>query len=104
VFHAEARLRALMLASLAGDVKAYGEFLQELSVTLRAYYRRRLPPNDIDTEDRVQEALITVDRRRASYDTAQPFTPWVFAIARYRLACCIPSPGGCCRRSSPRLP
>lgn len=82
---AEARLRALMHASLAGDAGAYAVLLEELSVSLRAYYRHRLPPGYMHIEDLVQEALITVDRRRASYDAAQPFTPWVFAIARYRL-------------------
>jgi RNA polymerase sigma-70 factor (ECF subfamily) len=82
---AEARLRALMRASLAGDAGAYAALLQELSVSLRAYYRHRLPPGCMHIEDLVQEALIAVDRRRASYDTSQPFTPWVFAIARYRL-------------------
>lgn len=85
MFHAEARLRALMLASLDGDTKAYRELLQELSVYLRAYYRRRLPAGGFDAEDLVQETLIAVDARRASYDVTQPFTPWVFAIARYRL-------------------
>lgn len=85
VFHAEARLQALMLASLEGDAKAYRELLQELSVYLRAYYRRRLPAGGLDVEDLVQETLIAVDSRRASYDATQPFTPWVFAIARYRL-------------------
>jgi RNA polymerase sigma-70 factor, ECF subfamily len=85
VFHAEARLRALMLASLGGDAQAYRKLLQELSVYLRAYYRRRLPKDGADAEDLVQETLIAVDRRRVSYDATQPFTPWVFAIARYRL-------------------
>jgi len=85
VFHAEARLRALMLASLDGDAKAYRELLQELSVYLRAFYRRRLPAGGLDAEDLVQETLIAVNARRASYDVKQLFTPWVFAIARYRL-------------------
>ena len=33
----------------------------------------------------MQETLIAVNARRASYDVRQPVTPWVFAIARYRL-------------------
>jgi RNA polymerase sigma-70 factor, ECF subfamily len=84
VFHAEARLRALMLASLGGNAAAYRDLLKELSVYLRSYYRRRLPQSGADAEDLVQETLIAVDARRASYDASQPFTPWVFAIARYR--------------------
>lgn len=85
MYHAENRLRALMLAGLGGDAQAYRKLLQELAVYLRAYYRRRLPQDGADAEDLVQETLIAVDRRRASYDTTQPFTPWVSAIARYRL-------------------
>lgn len=85
MYHAETRLRALMLAGLGGDAKAYRELLQKLSLYLRAYYRRRLPGDGADVEDLVQETLIAVDARRASYDVTQPFTPWVFAIARYRL-------------------
>ncbi len=85
MFHDEARLRALMLAGLDGDAKAYRELLQELSLYLRTYYRRRLPDDQNVVEDLVQETLITVDARRASYDRTQLLTPWVFAIARYRL-------------------
>ena len=85
MYHAETRLRALMLAGLDGDAQAWRKLLQELSVYLRAYYRRRLPQDGADAEDLVQETLIAVNERRESYDVAQPFTPWVFAIARYRL-------------------
>lgn len=85
MYDAETRLRALMLAGLGGDAQAYRTLLQELSVYLRGYYRRRLPRDGADVEDLVQETLIAVDGRRASYDVTQPFTPWVFAIARYRL-------------------
>lgn len=86
MFEAEARLKASMLAGLGGDAVAYRELLKELAVYLRAYYRRRLPDGGANAEDLVQETLLAVHGRRASYDTAQPFTPWVYAIARYRLA------------------
>jgi RNA polymerase sigma-70 factor (ECF subfamily) len=33
----------------------------------------------------VQETLIAVHTRRATYDATQPFTAWVYAIARYKL-------------------
>jgi RNA polymerase sigma-70 factor (ECF subfamily) len=38
-----------------------------------------------DAEDLVQERLIAVHARRDTYDPAQPFTPWLYAIARYKL-------------------
>src|SRR5262249_60280256 len=36
-------------------------------------------------EDWVRERLTAFRSRRHTYDPAQPLTPWVFAIARYRL-------------------
>ena len=80
----EARLRGLMLAGLAGETGPYRRLLDELSGRLRAYYGRRVPPG-LDVEDLVQETLIAVHTRRASYDTSQPFTAWAYAIARYKL-------------------
>ena len=80
----EARLRGLMIAGLAGQAAPYRQLLDELSGRLRAYYGRRAPPG-LDVEDLVQETLIAVHTRRATYDTAQPFTAWAYAIARYKL-------------------
>lgn len=82
---AESRLRALMLASLAGDAAAYRELLGELTIYLRAYYRRRLVGDGADTEDLTQETLIAVHSRRASYEPSEPLTAWVYAMARYKL-------------------
>jgi len=80
----EARLRGLMLAGLAGQAGPYRQLLTELSGRLRAYYRRRAPAG-VDVEDLVQETLIAVHTRRATYDASQPFTAWAYAIARYKL-------------------
>jgi RNA polymerase sigma-70 factor (ECF subfamily) len=73
-----------MLAGLAGEAAPYRKLLDELSGLLRAYYARRAPPG-IDAEDLVQETLIAVHTRRATYDASQPFTAWAYAIARYKL-------------------
>jgi RNA polymerase sigma-70 factor, ECF subfamily len=80
----EPRLRGLMLAGLAGETGPYRRLLDELSGLLRAYYARRAPPG-VDAEDLVQETLIAVHTRRATYDAGQPFTAWAYAIARYKL-------------------
>ena len=80
----EARLRGLMIAGLAGQPGPYRQLLDELSRRLRAYYGRRVPPG-LDVEDLVQETLIAVHTRRATYDVGQPFTAWAYAIARYKL-------------------
>ncbi len=83
--HTEVRLKALMLSSLGGDVAAYRDLLRELADHLRRYYRRRLGHGKADLEDLVQETLMAVHTRRASYDPSYPFTPWAYAMARYKL-------------------
>ncbi|HZZ68570.1 MAG TPA: sigma-70 family RNA polymerase sigma factor [Phenylobacterium sp.] len=77
-------MRGLMLAGLAGEAEPYRRLLDELSRLLRAFYGRRCPPG-VDAEDLVQETLIAVHTRRATYDPGQPFTAWAYAIARYKL-------------------
>lgn len=81
----EAKLKALMLASLDGHSRAYEALLRLCSGRLRAYYRRRMPGREADVEDLVQETLIAIHRKRASYDPQLPFTAWLHGIARYRL-------------------
>ena len=81
----EVRLRALMLRGLAGDARAQRELLESLAQLLRRYHRRRLPAAAADVEDLVQETLIAIHMRRATYEPAQPFTAWVYALARYKL-------------------
>lgn len=73
-----------MSAALAGDAAAYRALLAGLGRHLRAYYAKRLGGTG-DVEDLVQETLIAMHTRRATYDPTQPLTPWVYAIARYKL-------------------
>jgi len=80
----ETRLKALMLASLAGDAASYRALLAELTPHLRAFFKRRLG-NAADAEDLVQETLIAIHTKRATYDTTMPFTAWLHAVARYKL-------------------
>ena len=79
----EAQYRVWMLAALAGDEAAYRMLLQGLTRHLRSYYARRLDP--AAAEDAVQETLIAIHTRRATYDPALPLTAWVYGIARYKL-------------------
>jgi RNA polymerase sigma-70 factor (ECF subfamily) len=77
-----------MLAGLDGDAAAHKALLTRLSAHLRAYFRTRLARIRVaaaDAEDLVQETLIALHTRRHTYDRSQPLTPWVYAIARYRL-------------------
>lgn len=81
----ETKLKALMVAGLDGHSRAYQALLRLCADRLRAYYRRRMIGREAEVEDLVQETLIAVHRKRASYDPGLPFTAWLHGIARYRL-------------------
>jgi RNA polymerase sigma-70 factor, ECF subfamily len=84
----EVELRALMLASLDGDAASHRALLDRLSRRLRAYYKGKLAGIGIglsEAEDLVQEAVLAIHIKRYTYDPAEPLTPWVHAIARYKL-------------------
>ena len=80
----EERLRGLFVRSLAGEADAYRTLLTELAAHLRGYFRRRLARLPDDVEDLVQETLLAIHNQRHTYDTAQPLTAWLHAIARYK--------------------
>ena len=76
-----------MVEGLDGDAAAYKALLSKLSGHLRAYFRGRLARlgrGVVEAEDLVQETLIGPHTRRHTYDRSQPFTPWAYAIARYK--------------------
>lgn len=79
---AAAEWGALMAAAQAGHGGAYRRLLVEIRPWLLRYYARRLPPGCVD--DAVQEAMIAVHTKRATFDPARPFGPWLAAIARYK--------------------
>lgn len=78
----EASLARLMRLAQAGDKQAYSVLLRECARWLSRYMARRIPPDQLS--DLVQETLLSLHAKRASYDPARPFLPWLAAIARYR--------------------
>jgi RNA polymerase sigma-70 factor (ECF subfamily) len=83
----ELELHTLMVAGLSGDGAAHRTLLERLSNQLRGFYKgqlSRLGRGPVEAEDLVQEALIAIHTRRHTYDPSQPFTPWMYAIARYK--------------------
>ena len=78
----ESELQLLMVRSLDGDTAAYRQLLSGCQKWLSRYFARRMLPGHID--DLVQVTLLSVHAKRATYDTARPFLPWLAAIARYR--------------------
>ncbi|PZU06121.1 sigma-70 family RNA polymerase sigma factor [Sphingomonas sp.] len=81
----ETQLKQWMMDGLDGDAAAHCTLLRALVPLLRAFYSRRLRGRDEDVEDLVQETLIAVHTRRASYDRDRPFVAWLYAVARYRM-------------------
>lgn len=81
----EAEYRTLMLRGLDGDAIAWRQLLSSLGTHLRAYFSRRLHDGARDAEDLVQETLIAIHAKRATWDPGLAFTTWVYAIARHKL-------------------
>lgn len=84
----EIELKALMLASLDGDAASHRALLERLSRRLRAYYKGKfagIGRGAAEAEDLVQEAVLAIHIKRHTYDPTEPLTPWVHAIARYKL-------------------
>ncbi len=78
----DASLGRLMALAQAGDRAAYTALLTVCERWLTRYYARRIAPCHLD--DLVQDTLISLHRKLASYDPLRPFFPWLAAIARYR--------------------
>lgn len=78
----DAFLSALMGKAQAGDRDAYRAVLDYSRQWLLRFYRGRIEPAAAD--DLVQDTLMSVHAKRATYDPARPFLPWLAAIARYR--------------------
>ena len=77
-----------MLATQRGDAAAYRALLAKLVPRLRAYYKRRMMGagrGAEEAEDLVQETLLAVHLKRDTFDPEALFTPWLHAIARYKL-------------------
>ena len=81
----EAELKRLMLRGLDGDPVAWRALLTELRGALTPFFRRRLIGLEADVEDLVQDCLIAIHAKRATYDRSMAFTAWAYAIARYKL-------------------
>jgi RNA polymerase sigma-70 factor (ECF subfamily) len=81
----EPQLKALMLRSQAGDAAAYRQLLAGLRDRLGVYFGRRLRSDPAQAEDLVQETLMAVHTKRATFDADQLVTAWAYAIARYKL-------------------
>jgi RNA polymerase sigma-70 factor (ECF subfamily) len=80
----EAELHALWTRAQAGEAASYEQALTLLSTCLRRFLSRRLPAQPSDVEDLVQDTLMAIHQKRHTYQSDQPLTAWVYAIARYK--------------------
>ncbi len=78
----EQSLGQLMALAQGGDVAAYRTVLDASRLWLKRYYAHRIAP--AVAEDLVQETLMSIHAKRATYDPTRPYLPWLAAIARYR--------------------
>jgi len=83
----DVHLAELMRRAQGGDADAYRDLLAAIAPRIRHFVRRRRGFAGADTvEDIVQDVLVSVHAVRATYDPERPFTPWLSAIVRHRLA------------------
>lgn len=84
----EVQWAAWMRAGLDGDGEAYRLLLDALAPVLRRIARQGLlqaGAGNAEAEDVVQEVLLAVHLKRHTWMRDQPFSPWLNAIARYKL-------------------
>ena len=99
----EASLARLMAMSQQGDRQAYASLLESCQRWLRGYYARRVTPAQLD--DLVQETLIALHTKRASWDSARPFCPgWRQSRAIAGLTICAASTAPTKPRLIPKSP
>lgn len=79
---------ALMRAALAGDAAAYSRFLRAVSPVLRGVVRARgrASLGEAGCEDIVQEVLLAIHLKRHTWRPEDPIRPWLYAIARHKVA------------------
>ena len=81
----EAELSRLLKAAIAGDERAYADFLHRTAVLVRGFARRKIIQGGVDPEDVVQETLLAIHVKRHTWRDDAPVLPWVYAIARFKL-------------------
>jgi RNA polymerase sigma factor (sigma-70 family) len=80
----QAAWSALMARAQDGDRTAYRRLLEEITPYLRSLAAKHRALSG-ETEDVVQDILLTLHAVRHTYDPSRPFGPWLVAIARRRI-------------------
>ncbi len=64
----------------AGDKEAWGELYREYAPRVFRFCRRALPSRE-DAEDATMEIFLKVREKLDQYDTARPFSAWLYKLA-----------------------
>jgi DNA-directed RNA polymerase specialized sigma24 family protein len=87
----------MLLKGLNGDEESYRLFLLSIVPCLRALSCNYLDDRFGETESFVQEILLAIHQKRATYREGMPVSSWLYAIATYKLA------SNCHPRTSARI-
>jgi len=66
---------------LGGEVASFSKIVENHHLKIRSYIAKRCS-NNADAEDITQEIFIAAYNNLSQYDTAKPFSAWIFGIAR----------------------
>ena len=79
----------------SGDARAYERFLRIVAPVLRGIVRTRgTGLGETGCEDVVQEVLLAIHLKRHTWQVGTPVRPWLYAIARYKVADAFRARGG----------
>lgn len=92
-----------MRAGRAGDAVAYARALRGLAPLLRGRVLRKLWQAADEAEDVVQEVLLAIHLRNASWDERLPLLPWAMAIADHKAIDALRKRGRAARLVSDRV-
>jgi RNA polymerase sigma-70 factor, ECF subfamily len=86
----EREMAGLMQKAQSGDRDAYRRLIERMYVMLLSFvqnsFRRfGFSASGGQQEDVVQEILMGIHQKRATFDPTQRFLPWMYAIARYKV-------------------
>ncbi len=84
----EIELSILMRKSIDGDSESYRQLLQRVKELMVPFVSNTLTKFGLGSQggqdDVLQEILMGIHLKRATFDSKQFFLPWMYAIARYK--------------------
>ncbi len=76
----DSELAQLLSQVRAGNSDAWGDLYRQYAAAMFRFCRRVLPTRE-DAEDATTEIFMKVKQKLATYDSARPFTAWLYKVA-----------------------